>query len=59
MFAHVDTVAQARQQYPDKVIERFEGVGARFLRTLTQELPYGLHNAGMPFTVTVPATLKR
>ena len=58
MFAHPATVAQARQQYPDKVIERFEGVGARFLRTLTQELPYGLHNAGLPFTGTVPAALK-
>lgn len=58
MFAHVDTVTQARQHYPDKVIERFEGVGARFLRSLTQELPYGLHNAGMPFTGTVPAALK-
>ncbi|WP_394787737.1 glycosyltransferase [Rhodoferax sp.] len=58
MFAHVETVERARQHYPDKVIERFEGVGARFLRTLTQELPYGLHNAGMPFTATVPAELK-
>lgn len=58
MFAHPATAAQARQQYPDKVIERFEGVGARFLRTLTQELPYGLHNAGLPFTGTVPAALK-
>lgn len=58
MFAHPATVVQARQQYPDKVIERFEGVGARFLRTLTQELPYGLHNAGLPFTGTTPAALK-
>ena len=58
MFAHPGTVAQARQLYPDKVIERFEGVGARFLRTLTQELPYGLHNAGLPFTATAPPTLK-
>jgi hypothetical protein len=58
MFAHPETVAKSRQLYPDKVIERFEGVGARFLRSVTQELPYGLHNAGMPFTATVPATLK-
>ncbi len=58
MFAHPATVHQARQHYPDKVIERFEGVGARFLRSLTQELPYGLHNAGLPFTGTVPAELK-
>ncbi|WP_092762853.1 glycosyltransferase [Rhodoferax sp. OV413] len=58
MFAHPVTVAQARQLYPDKVIERFEGVGARFLRTLTQELPYGLHNAGLPFTSTTPPSLK-
>lgn len=58
MFAHPATVAEARQHYPDKVIERFEGVGARFLRTLTQELPYGLHNAGLPFTGTAPAELK-
>ncbi|HEY3432097.1 MAG TPA: hypothetical protein VGK09_06070 [Rhodocyclaceae bacterium] len=58
MFAHPETVAQARQHFPEKVIERFEGVGARFLRSLTQELPYGLHNAGAPFTATAPAALK-
>jgi hypothetical protein len=58
MFAHPATVSLARQQYPDKVIERFEGVGARFLRTLSQELPFGLHNAGYPFTGTVPSALK-
>lgn len=58
MFAHPETVEQARQHFPDKVIERFEGVGARFLRSLTQELPYSLHNAGLPFTGTVPASLK-
>jgi len=58
MFAHPATVSQARQQYPDKVIERFEGVGARFLRTLSQELPFGLHNAGYPFTGTLPSALK-
>lgn len=58
MFAHPATVRQARQQYPDKVIERFEGVGARFLRTLSQELPFGLHNAGLAFTGTAPSTMK-
>ena len=58
MFAHPETVAQARVLYPDKVIERFEGVGSRFLRSLTQELPYNLHNAGVPFVATVPAALK-
>lgn len=58
MFGHANTVLQARQAYPDKLIERFEGVGARFLRTLTQELPFGLHNAGAPFTSVVPAALK-
>ena len=58
MFGHPETVAQARQLYPDKVIERFEGVGARFLRSLTQEMPYDLHKAGVPFTDTVPAALK-
>jgi hypothetical protein len=58
MFAHPDTVAQARQLYPEKVVERFEGVGARFLRSLTQELPYGLHNAGAPFTATTPYALR-
>lgn len=58
MFAHPETVASARQSFPDKVIERFEGVGARFLRSLTQELPYGLHNAGLPFTATTPSELR-
>ncbi len=58
MFGHPATVSLAHQQYPDKVIERFEGVGARFLRTLSQELPYGLHNAGLPFTGTVPTSMK-
>jgi Glycosyl transferases group 1 len=58
MFAHPDSVSEARRSFPDKVIERFEGVGERFLRTLTQELPYGLHNAGLPFDTTTPATLK-
>lgn len=58
MFAHPDTVSEARRVFPDKVVERFEGVGARFLRTLTQELPYGLHNAGAPFVATAPSSLK-
>ena len=58
MFAHPETVASARASFPDKVIERFEGVGSRFLRSLTQELPYSLHNAGLPFTATTPPQCK-
>ncbi|SDI03353.1 glycosyltransferase [Propionivibrio dicarboxylicus] len=58
MFGHPGTVAQARAAFPDKVIERFEGVGARFLRNISQETPYNLHNAGLPFTATVPRALR-
>jgi hypothetical protein len=58
MFAHPETVTWAQQNFPDKVITRFEGVGARFLRSLTQELPCNLHSAGIPFTATMPGPLK-
>jgi len=58
IFAQPATVEWAKAKFPKKVIERFEGVGARFLRTLTQELPYGLHNAGAPFDTVTPQALK-
>lgn len=58
MFGHHDTVEQARASYPDKVVERFEGVNGRFARNIMQDLPNSLHYAGEPYTACNERELK-
>ena len=57
MFGHPETVEAARAQFPDKVVERFEGVGGRFLRNITQELPNAMHYAGFHCNSVAPRDL--
>jgi hypothetical protein len=58
LFGHWSTVQEGRRAHPDKVVERFEGVGGRFLRGMSQDLPMSLHYAGVPFTDVAPRELK-
>lgn len=58
MFGHIDTVNEARQNFPGKVIECFEGVNGRFLRNITQDIPNSLHYSGVSYTATMPRELK-
>jgi hypothetical protein len=58
LFGHASTVEQGRAAHPDKVIERFECVGGRFLRGISQDLPMSLHYAGLPFTSPPPRDMK-
>lgn len=54
LFGDTSTANEARHLYPGKIIENFEGVSARFLRNISQEMPFSLHYAGVPFTATAP-----
>lgn len=58
LFGHAETVAHGRRAHPDKVVERYECVGGRFLRNLTQDVPMAVHYAGLPFTAPAPRELK-
>ncbi len=58
MFGHESTVAEAQELYPDKVIERYEGVGGRFLRTISQGLPNALHYGGFHYDSVCPREVK-
>ncbi len=58
MFGHQKNVEEARLLYPDKVIERFEGVGSRFLKNIMQDMPYTLWYAGISHCQAVPKSLK-
>jgi hypothetical protein len=58
LFGHGATVEEGRRNFPDKVVERFEGVSGRFLRSVSQDLPLSLHYAGVPYTAVAPRELK-
>lgn len=58
LFGHWSTVEEGRKAHPDKVIERFEGVSARFLRSVSQDMPNSLHYAGVSYTDVTPKALK-
>jgi hypothetical protein len=58
LFGHQSSVAAGRQAHPDKVVERFEGVSARFLRSVSQDLPFSLHYAGAAYTDVAAKELK-
>ena len=58
LYGHAETVSQMRQQFPGKIVERFEGVGGRFLRNISQDMPNSLHMAGVSFEMTAPHSMK-
>ncbi len=58
MFGHRETVEAAKSQYPEKIFERFEGVGSRFLRSITQDIPYALWYSGIPWCDPTPRNIK-
>ncbi|HET8694035.1 MAG TPA: hypothetical protein VFM33_05155 [Aquabacterium sp.] len=58
LFGHKETVEQGRKAFPDKVVERFEGVGGRFLRNISQDLPASLHYAGVEMTAVPSREMK-
>lgn len=58
LFGHWSSVEEGRRAHPDKVVERFEGVSARFLRSVSQDLPLSLHYAGVPYPNVAPHDVK-
>lgn len=58
LFGHKETVDQGRKAFPDKVVERFEGVGGRFLRNISQDLPASLNYAGVEMTAVPSREMK-